>query len=314
MGRAKQRMELIRDEKSRLSTYKKRKNGLKKKAHELKTLCDVDVCLLIYGPKGEEAELWPENDAVHRRLIESYRNQPAEERRRRGRDLSNFFEDRNQKIEDELAKLRKKNDEAVYPTWDDRYNTLPKEQLEEFQIMLEHKILEVKSRIELINATNHETSSRIQSSQSQSNCYFVDELARTRNVQIGVLPNWNVPIYYPPDVEIEPQLMMAPNSNYNSAMSNGNFIGNSMNGPPCFDPMGMVPGMINNAAASHPCPPLVYNGYMNAVPPMMPPYLPCMKMGRGGGAGSSSLSQAQPFQIDQVFRNSEFQMNDQSLI
>ncbi|KAI8025717.1 Developmental protein SEPALLATA 3 [Camellia lanceoleosa] len=49
MGKAKQNMELIRNDKTQYVTFQKRKKGLKKKTYELKTLCDVEVCLIIYG-------------------------------------------------------------------------------------------------------------------------------------------------------------------------------------------------------------------------------------------------------------------------
>lgn len=147
MGRAKQRMELIRNGKSRYVTFQKRKKGMKKKAYELQTLCDVEVCLIVYGPTTDEhhndpleAEIWPENpDTIHH-LLDSYKNQPPEERVKKTQTLSNFFIDRNQKIEDSLVKLRKKNDEATYSTWDDRYSNWSMEQLRGFEVTLEGKL------------------------------------------------------------------------------------------------------------------------------------------------------------------------------
>ncbi|XP_028077505.1 agamous-like MADS-box protein AGL80 isoform X1 [Camellia sinensis] len=157
MGRAKQRMKLIRNEKARYATYQKRKKGLKKKTCELQTLCDVQVCLIIYGPKlddnSTEVEIWPQNPNDIQRLIDTYRNQSIKDRHRRTLDLSNFFENRNQEIEDALVKLRKKNDKALYSTWDDRYNDLPEGQLRAFEGMLEGKLADVKARVEFMKGT-----------------------------------------------------------------------------------------------------------------------------------------------------------------
>ncbi|KAL6974337.1 hypothetical protein U1Q18_028520 [Sarracenia purpurea var. burkii] len=119
MGRTKLSMKLIGNEKARYVTFQKRKRGLKKKTFELKTLCGVDVCLIVYGPKTDdqylaEPELWPPNRVEVEGLIESYKKQSVEDRKRRSVDLSNFFEDRSRKVEDELVKLRKKNQEARY--------------------------------------------------------------------------------------------------------------------------------------------------------------------------------------------------------
>ncbi|XP_052190047.1 agamous-like MADS-box protein AGL103 [Diospyros lotus] len=152
MGRAKLQMELISDKKNCYRTFIKRNKGLTKKAYELKTLCSVDVCLIVYGPKlnerpSDQEEIWPRNRDEIQALIESYRKQSAEDRRRRTNDLSNFFEDRNKKAEETLMKLRKKNDEAKYPTWNDRYNDFSKEELRQFGAIVEKKLQEVKARV-----------------------------------------------------------------------------------------------------------------------------------------------------------------------
>ncbi|GMP35845.1 hypothetical protein CsSME_00008146 [Camellia sinensis var. sinensis] len=67
-------MELIRNDKTRYVTFQKRKKGLKKKTYELKTLCDVEVCWIIHGPKindrptNDQAEIWPPNPDVNSAL------------------------------------------------------------------------------------------------------------------------------------------------------------------------------------------------------------------------------------------------------
>ncbi|XP_052181938.1 agamous-like MADS-box protein AGL80 [Diospyros lotus] len=152
-------MELISDEKNRYRTFMKRNKGLTKKAYELKTLCSVDVCFIVYGPKLDESpsdqeEIWPLNHDEIQALIDSYRKQSAEDRKRRTNDLTNFFEDRNKKAEETLTKLRKKNDEAKYPTWNDRYNDFSVEELRQFGAVLENKLQEVKTRVAAIRGSS----------------------------------------------------------------------------------------------------------------------------------------------------------------
>nr|GEY18653.1 transcription factor, MADS-box [Tanacetum cinerariifolium] len=52
MGRAKLRMELIKKEKTRITTYHKRKLGILKKASEFSILCDVDTIMIITPPNS----------------------------------------------------------------------------------------------------------------------------------------------------------------------------------------------------------------------------------------------------------------------
>nr|GFA30122.1 zinc finger, CCHC-type [Tanacetum cinerariifolium] len=56
MGRAKLRMELIKKEKMRITTYHKRKLGILKKASEFSILCDVDTIMIITPPNSSEPE------------------------------------------------------------------------------------------------------------------------------------------------------------------------------------------------------------------------------------------------------------------
>ncbi|KAI8019719.1 Agamous-like MADS-box protein AGL82 [Camellia lanceoleosa] len=186
-------MELIRNEKARYVTYQKRKKGLKKKTCELETLCDVQVCLIIYGPKlddhSSEVEIWPQNPNDIQRLIDTYRNQSIEDRHRRMLDLSNFFENRSQKIEDALVKLRKKNDKALYSTWDDRYNDLPEGQLRAFEGMFEGKLADVKAKVEFMKGTQALASlnDMEQTTQQNHSNYFMQGLFGTTSLQMGII-------------------------------------------------------------------------------------------------------------------------------
>ncbi|KAG8368851.1 hypothetical protein BUALT_Bualt15G0089700 [Buddleja alternifolia] len=148
-------MELISKEKSRNITFKKRKEGLIRKMHEFTTLCDVSACMIIYGPKQEkggsssinEPEIWPQNMEEIHRIIDIYKSKNKDSGNKTF-GLSDFFHDRKRKIEEELAKLRKKNMESKYPTWLEFMNFLTEEKLREFSHGLRVKCDNIKSRIE----------------------------------------------------------------------------------------------------------------------------------------------------------------------
>ncbi|XVF60019.1 hypothetical protein PTKIN_Ptkin08bG0009000 [Pterospermum kingtungense] len=53
MGRGKVQLKRIEDKRNREVTFSKRKDGLMKKAGELAVLCDVELALLVFSPKGE---------------------------------------------------------------------------------------------------------------------------------------------------------------------------------------------------------------------------------------------------------------------
>ncbi|KAK6130100.1 hypothetical protein DH2020_036150 [Rehmannia glutinosa] len=155
MGRAKLNMELISKEKSRNITFKKRKEGLIRKMHEFTTLCDVSACMIIYGPKQEkgnnftEPEIWPQNIDEVRRIIDIYKAKNKDSGNKTF-GLFDFFHDRRRKIEEELAKLKKKNMESKYPTWLEFMNFMSEIRLREFAAGLSNKAEYVKSRIELL--------------------------------------------------------------------------------------------------------------------------------------------------------------------
>lgn len=111
MGRAKLPIRLINPERSRHTTFTKRKKGLKKKIFEFATLCDVDACMIICGPTTTET--WPEDPTKVRQVIERFREASAEERNKRQVDISGFLSSKNKKLQGELERKRAENAELV---------------------------------------------------------------------------------------------------------------------------------------------------------------------------------------------------------
>ncbi|KAG6753313.1 hypothetical protein POTOM_043367 [Populus tomentosa] len=120
-------MELIRKEKSRMLTFRKRKAGLLKKASEFSILCGVDACVIIFGPRQKNAhqpvapETWPPNSEEVRCIINRYK---GSDQPRRCYQVSDYLADKKKQIDSELARLHKRIVKAKYPAWDDRLNSL----------------------------------------------------------------------------------------------------------------------------------------------------------------------------------------------
>ncbi|WOG95273.1 hypothetical protein DCAR_0414585 [Daucus carota subsp. sativus] len=161
MGRAKSRMEFVKKEKHRNSTFQKRNANLKKKLIELATLCDIKALVIVYGPEQGtppalplEPQVWPEDrDEVHQ-LIDKYKGQSPEDCKKRTTLLSDFFQERNKKAQQTLAKLRNTNVNSKYPTWDSRFESFKEEDLRKTVNLLEINIGNAKARLEQMKANN----------------------------------------------------------------------------------------------------------------------------------------------------------------
>ncbi|MED6193642.1 hypothetical protein PIB30_021473 [Stylosanthes scabra] len=155
MGRGRIPMELIQKEKDRKTTFLKRKNGLMKKVYEFSTLCNVDVCVIIYGPNFDgqrftEPETWPQDSKEVRRIIQKYRDTTSD-RRARIYDVQEYYKDRVKKVEGEISKVHKEKLKIMYPTWDDSFNDLSEDQLRVFLSILDSKIVSCNQRINMLN-------------------------------------------------------------------------------------------------------------------------------------------------------------------
>ncbi|KAH6826362.1 hypothetical protein C2S53_003729 [Perilla frutescens var. hirtella] len=146
-------MELIEKPKSRIQTFKKRKEGLMKKLHQLTTLCDIDACMIIYEPTQQHSSIWPDPEQEPgqiRRLIDVYKSKSKDLSSIKSYGLSDFFVERKRKVEEELLKLRKTNSEAKYPTWNDSFNFMNETELKGFASQLHARAQSVRSRIQII--------------------------------------------------------------------------------------------------------------------------------------------------------------------
>ncbi|XP_057972713.1 uncharacterized protein LOC131160850 [Malania oleifera] len=181
MGRAILNLELIPKEKCRNVTFQKRKKGLMKKLREFTILCGVEGCMIIYGggapkhkqmqdeenpPPPVEQEIWPENGDEVRQVIMNYKAHTKEERGRGTSNLTHFYKDRRKKVDEQLAKVRRKIALAKYPTWDDQMDSFSGAELSQLGFFLGNKLDDVRSRVEFLKAIGA-TSSRNKNLQQQ---------------------------------------------------------------------------------------------------------------------------------------------------
>ncbi|KDP33669.1 hypothetical protein JCGZ_07240 [Jatropha curcas] len=157
MGRGKLSMKLITNERSRMVTYQKRKKGLTKKLHEFRVLCDVDACVIIFGPKFSnrpiDVDTCPTDHSEIKKIIDRYKSHGND--RKKSQDLSHFFETRKRKLDDEITKMHRACLEAKFPTWDNRLNSSELEELCLLHTVLQSKLETAMSRILKIKGDNY---------------------------------------------------------------------------------------------------------------------------------------------------------------
>ncbi|WMV54239.1 hypothetical protein MTR67_047624 [Solanum verrucosum] len=146
MGRSKIKVELIQDHKKRKSTLVNRKAGLVKKISELSILCDIKACMIIYEGNYNH-QTWPKDPNKVKEVINLYKNQlPFEGRSKRGKTLSNYFE--NDQKKRAVIKVEK------YPTWDSRFDYLSAKELQNLTGVVEKRMDKAKGKIELLKSMN----------------------------------------------------------------------------------------------------------------------------------------------------------------
>ncbi|GMH22972.1 hypothetical protein Nepgr_024815 [Nepenthes gracilis] len=148
MGRAKLTMEFITKEKARNTTFQKRKKGLKKKAYELSTLCDVPICVIIYPYSSQsKPEIWPSNCEKVREIIDRYNSVPKKDQQKRVCTLGDILEGRKRKVQQDLFKLQKNSTATKYSNWHASFDSFDKDQLMKMLLILDERLETVRTRI-----------------------------------------------------------------------------------------------------------------------------------------------------------------------
>ncbi|CAI0441278.1 unnamed protein product [Linum tenue] len=137
MGHKRVKMELIKNERNRIQTFKKRKANLMKKMSEFSILCGVEACLITFGPtrtteaakeeEGNELETWPSDPRAVRAMIQRYRTSDGP---KRTYHLSDYFAEKKKRVDLELAKINRQIYRHRFaPGWDSRLDGFSADQL-----------------------------------------------------------------------------------------------------------------------------------------------------------------------------------------
>ncbi|KAL1549781.1 hypothetical protein AAHA92_17834 [Salvia divinorum] len=102
-------MELIKNEKLRLLTLKRRNEGLEKKLDQHTTLYDVSACMIICDPATNSTSFWPDDSAQVHSLIDSYKANPSGVR---AYIVFDFISKQQKNADEEVVKPQKKNMES----------------------------------------------------------------------------------------------------------------------------------------------------------------------------------------------------------
>ncbi|KAF5763726.1 putative transcription factor MADS-MIKC family [Helianthus annuus] len=78
MGRGRVQLKRIENKISRQVTFSKRRTGLLKKAHEISVLCDADLALIVFSPRGKLFEF--STHSSMEAILERYERYSYEER------------------------------------------------------------------------------------------------------------------------------------------------------------------------------------------------------------------------------------------
>ncbi|CAI0408548.1 unnamed protein product [Linum tenue] len=140
MGHKRVKMELIKNERNRIQTFKKRKANLLKKMSEFTILCGVEACLIMFGPtrthsdpaaameeEENELETWPADPQAVRAIIQRYRTSDGP---KRTYHLSDYFAEKKKRVDLEVANLNKQIYRHKFPaSWDSRLDGFSVDQL-----------------------------------------------------------------------------------------------------------------------------------------------------------------------------------------
>ncbi|KAL9437792.1 hypothetical protein AB3S75_023626 [Citrus x aurantiifolia] len=157
MTRKKVKLAYISNDSARKATFKKRKKGLLKKVSELKTLCGIDACAIIFSPYDDQPEIWPSPLGVQR-VLSRFKKMPDMEKSKKMVSQDSFLRQRIAKAYEQLKKQRKDNREKEMErvmfqslTGSNVFLNMNMIGLNDLGLQIEHNIREICRRMETLN-------------------------------------------------------------------------------------------------------------------------------------------------------------------
>ncbi|XP_026414119.1 uncharacterized protein LOC113309820 [Papaver somniferum] len=149
-----------------LKSYATRIKGLQKKIREFSTLVDVDACMIVYGGPSRgggnhrpvRPDTYPENLGDVIRIVQRYLSLPKQKRTERHKQLSE--DDGKSTIEDDnLNESVSMEDDTVDGLeWDDRFDKLSADQIQQLIDSVEPKIGTIDEKIQSIEGAERHRS------------------------------------------------------------------------------------------------------------------------------------------------------------
>ncbi|XP_042499479.1 agamous-like MADS-box protein AGL80 [Macadamia integrifolia] len=109
MSRKKVKLELIADEATRRTTFRKRKKGVLKKVSELSTLCGVNAVAIIYGPCDPNPDFWPPSPSDAKAVLTRFKNLSEMEQAKKMMNQQEFLKQRIGKLKEKLKSQMREN-------------------------------------------------------------------------------------------------------------------------------------------------------------------------------------------------------------
>ncbi|KAF8661865.1 hypothetical protein HU200_056825 [Digitaria exilis] len=111
MARKKVSLQWITNTLTRRATYKRRCQGLMKKASELETLSGAKVCVVVYEDGMVQPEVWPNDHQEARQFLLKYKEMPETGNLKKVENQKDFLGGRVTKLLDQLQKSESENNE-----------------------------------------------------------------------------------------------------------------------------------------------------------------------------------------------------------
>lgn len=111
MTRKKVNLQWLSNSSSRRATFKRRRAGLLKKAEDLATLCNVKVCVVVYGDGETQPTVWPSNEVEAKQILTQFKEMPEVGSFKMAKNQETFLDARGSKLNEQVRKLEHENHE-----------------------------------------------------------------------------------------------------------------------------------------------------------------------------------------------------------
>ena len=111
MAHKKVNLQWISNNATRRATYKRRSQGLEKKASELTTLCGIKSCVVMYGQGEAQPKVWP-SDEEAKELLMKFNSTLDICSLKKTKNQEEFLHSRSVRLHEQVSKLDLENREC----------------------------------------------------------------------------------------------------------------------------------------------------------------------------------------------------------